>query len=81
MWTQFIFEDRETALELDALKSSHAIGVKVGDPAEIGQLFDAISYSKVHTHTHTYIYRVLSLRESRFTFVSLCIGREYPANA
>jgi len=31
---------------LDSLLSSHAIEVDVKNPAEIGQVFDAISYSK-----------------------------------
>jgi aminopeptidase N len=46
MWTQFLFEDHMKAMTLDALKASHPIAQSVGDPAEIGQLFDAISYSK-----------------------------------
>ena len=31
---------------MDGLKSSHPIQVPVWDPAEISQIFDAISYSK-----------------------------------
>ena len=46
MWTQFVSSDTNTALSLDGLKNSHPIEQKVNDPAEIGQLFDAISYSK-----------------------------------
>jgi aminopeptidase 2 len=34
------------ALNLDALRSSHPIDVAVNDPAEIHQIFDAISYYK-----------------------------------
>ena len=34
------------ALELDALDNSHPIEVAVGHPEEVGEIFDAISYSK-----------------------------------
>ena len=46
MWTQFLTNDTNRALSLDGLKSSHPIEQEVNNPAEIGQLFDAISYSK-----------------------------------
>ena len=46
MWTQFVNMDTNRALSLDGLKSSHPIEQEVQDPAQIGQLFDAISYSK-----------------------------------
>ena len=46
MWTQFGNMDTNRALSLDGLKNSHPIEQEVNDPAEIGQLFDAISYSK-----------------------------------
>ena len=46
MWTQFVSGDTNRALSLDGLKSSHPIEQEVKNPAEIGQLFDAISYSK-----------------------------------
>ena len=46
MWTQFLTADTNHALSLDGLKSSHPIEQAVDNPAEIGQLFDAISYSK-----------------------------------
>ena len=46
MWTQFVSSDTNNALGLDGLKNSHPIEQEVKDPAEIGQLFDAISYSK-----------------------------------
>ena len=49
MWSQFLFEDHDNALDLDALKSSHPIAVDVVNPAQIGEIFDAISYSKVTT--------------------------------
>jgi len=46
MWTQFLTNDTMSALSLDGLANSHPIEQEVGNPAEIGQLFDAISYSK-----------------------------------
>ena len=46
MWTQFLTADTNRALSLDGLRSSHPIEQEVKNPAEIGQLFDAISYSK-----------------------------------
>lgn len=46
MWTQFVNMDTDRALSLDGLKNSHPIEQEVHDPAEISQLFDAISYSK-----------------------------------
>jgi puromycin-sensitive aminopeptidase len=46
VWNQFLVNDTARALSLDGLKSSHPIEQEVRDPAEIGQLFDAISYSK-----------------------------------
>ena len=46
MWTQFLTHDTASALNLDGLRNSHPIEQPVNNPAEIGQLFDAISYSK-----------------------------------
>ena len=46
MWTQFVNMDTNRALSLDGLKNSHPIEQEVNDPAEVSQLFDAISYSK-----------------------------------
>ncbi|XP_023932531.1 puromycin-sensitive aminopeptidase, partial [Lingula anatina] len=46
IWNQFASTDFTRALELDALKNSHAIEVPVGHPSEIDEIFDAISYSK-----------------------------------
>ena len=46
VWTEFVSNDTNEALSLDGLKSSHPIEQEVKHPAEIGQLFDAISYSK-----------------------------------
>ena len=45
-WNQFLVQETSTALRLDGLRNSHPIEQEVGDPAEIGQLFDSISYSK-----------------------------------
>ena len=46
MWTQFLTADTASAFTLDGLANSHPIEQEVNNPAEIGQLFDAISYSK-----------------------------------
>ena len=46
MWTQFVNMDTNRALTLDGLKNSHPIEQQVTNPAEVNQLFDAISYSK-----------------------------------
>lgn len=46
MWTQFVSHDVNAGLALDALENSHPIEANVNNPAEISQLFDAISYSK-----------------------------------
>ncbi len=46
VWTKFLLDDTNRAFELDALDSSHPIEQEVKNPDEIGQLFDAISYSK-----------------------------------
>ncbi len=46
MWTQFVSMDTVRALSLDGLNNSHPIEAEVRYPAEVEQLFDAISYSK-----------------------------------
>ena len=46
MWTQFVNMDTNRAFNLDGLKNSHPIEQEVANPAEVSQLFDAISYSK-----------------------------------
>ena len=46
MWTQFVYQDTNSGLSLDGLRNSHPIEAKVEDPAQIRELFDAISYSK-----------------------------------
>src|SRR3990167_7663892 len=46
IWTQFTGTELADAFSLDALKNTHPIEVEVGDPAEISEIFDRISYSK-----------------------------------
>lgn len=38
--------DRQWAMQLDSLSSSHPVSVVVDEPNEINQQFDAISYDK-----------------------------------
>lgn len=46
VWTQFIVDEQQQALKLDALEHTHPIEVTVHHPDEIRTIFDAISYSK-----------------------------------
>ena len=46
VWTDFISAELFRAMRLDALESTHPIDVDVATPAQIGQIFDAISYAK-----------------------------------
>ncbi|HSH31181.1 MAG TPA: M1 family aminopeptidase [Candidatus Saccharimonadales bacterium] len=46
MWTQFVTHDYQQARELDSLANTHPIEVEVDNPAEIDEIFDAISYQK-----------------------------------
>ncbi len=46
IWDQFATDDLAIALKLDALSNTHPIEVKVNNPNEIGEIFDAVSYSK-----------------------------------
>lgn len=46
LWTQFIVDEQQQALKLDALENTHPIEVPVHHPDEIRTIFDAISYSK-----------------------------------
>ena len=46
MWDQFAEETVNRALRLDSLRSTHAIDVRVKSPAQIREIFDAISYDK-----------------------------------
>ena len=44
---QFLVENMQGAMSEDSLSSSHPISVPVQDPAQINEIFDAISYDKV----------------------------------
>lgn len=46
LWDQFLEDTMNTAMGLDALRTSHPIDVKVKSPSEIREIFDAISYDK-----------------------------------
>ncbi len=46
IWTQFVGTELAEAFSLDALKNTHPIEVMVGDPAEISEIFDSVSYAK-----------------------------------
>jgi len=46
IWTQFSVHDLGVALRLDALATTHPIEIPVHHPNEIGEIFDAVSYSK-----------------------------------
>lgn len=46
IWTQFVTDTYTPALALDALHNSHPIEVPVGNPSEIDEIFDEISYHK-----------------------------------
>ena len=45
-WATFLMQDFFDALMMDAKPSTHAIDVHVARTSEIGEIFDAISYSK-----------------------------------
>jgi len=46
LWDQFIEDAMNTAMGLDALKTTHPIDVTVNSPSEVREIFDAISYDK-----------------------------------
>jgi len=46
LWNQFVDDAMNIAMGLDSLKTTHPIDVKVNSPAEIREIFDAISYDK-----------------------------------
>lgn len=46
MWTQFIIDEQQQGLKLDALEHTHPVEVSVDHPDEIRTIFDTISYSK-----------------------------------
>lgn len=52
MWTQFIAEEQQAALRLDALENTHPIEVPVRHPDEIRTIFDTISYAKGSSVIH-----------------------------
>ncbi len=46
LWNQFVDDAMNLAMGLDSLKTTHPIDVTVNSPAEIREIFDAISYDK-----------------------------------
>ena len=46
IWRGFVGETLQTALEMDALRTSHPVEVRINNANEIGQVFDSISYRK-----------------------------------
>ena len=46
LWSQFVDDAMVTAMGIDSLKTTHPIDVTVKSPAEIREIFDAISYDK-----------------------------------
>lgn len=46
IWERFTNDTQGIALRLDALATTHPIEVEVHHPDEIGEIFDAVSYSK-----------------------------------
>lgn len=46
MWTQFIVDEQQSAMKLDALDNTHPIEVPIHHPDEIRTIFDTISYNK-----------------------------------
>lgn len=46
IWDQFVVADYLRALASDGLRNTHAIEIPVQNPAEIREIFDAITYSK-----------------------------------
>lgn len=46
MWSQFTYSSQQIALQLDSSLSSHPVLQDVGNPSEINELFDSISYDK-----------------------------------
>jgi puromycin-sensitive aminopeptidase len=64
IWDQFTSEEMSFALSADALRTTHAVEVEINHPSEIGQNFDAISYSKgaaiirmIHEHIGALAFR------------------------
>lgn len=42
---------RFRALDKDALNSSHAVSTEVNTPEQVEEMFDSVSYEKVHFYT------------------------------
>jgi hypothetical protein len=75
--TQFLIEDVQPVMEIDAGVSSHPIVVDVTNPDEINEVFDKISYSKGAA-----VIRMLESMMGKTAFFqvhALCIGRESKA--
>lgn len=52
MWTQFIVDEQQQALKLDALENTHPVEVPIKHPDEIRTIFDLISYAKGSSVLH-----------------------------
>lgn len=52
MWTQFIVDEQQQGLKLDALENTHPVEVAINHPDEIRAIFDTISYSKGSSVIH-----------------------------
>lgn len=52
MWTQFITDEQQPALKLDALEYTHPIEAPINHPDEIRTIFDIISYQKGSSVIH-----------------------------
>lgn len=46
LWGQFVIDEQQIAMSLDALSDTHPIEVEIKHPDEIRIIFDSISYSK-----------------------------------
>ena len=46
MWDQFVDDSMNAAMEMDSLRSTHPIDIRVDSPSQIREIFDAISYDK-----------------------------------
>ena len=46
VWTQFIVDEQQSGMKLDALQNTHPVEVPVHHPDEIRTIFDNISYDK-----------------------------------
>lgn len=52
VWEQFAINEQQRALTLDALESSHPVEVEIQRSQQVGEIFDAISYSKGASAIH-----------------------------